>query len=195
VGYEYDVFVSYTRTTNVQNWVRNHLVPTLHRALDDELASEPRVFLDTGIEAGERWPEKLEWALHRSRLLLPVWSPKYFRSRWCLAEWRTMLRREEALGISGPRAVGGLVYPVVFSDGDSFPPEACEVQQERSFKEWTFPYPQFAETPRYLDFHIAVGELAGRLAARLVAVPPWQEGWPSEFPEPPGPAPAGIPRL
>lgn len=196
MGYRYDVFVSYRRSGNVGEWVRTHLVPTLTRALADELDTEPRLFLDTdGIEVGDRWPQRLEWALHRSRLLLAVWSPPYFTSRWCLAEWRTMVARQELLGVGGPQGHGGLVYPIRYSDGDRFPAEARGIHEERVFSAWGYPYPQFAQTPLYLEFHDAVRQLAGRLAARFDDVPPWQDGWPSEFPEPVPTRPAALPRL
>jgi TIR domain len=195
-GYQYDVFVSYRRTGNVRDWVRNHLYPRLEDALADEMDRPPELFVDvTGIEAGDRWPVQLESALQRSRLLLAVWSPPYFTSPWCLAEWRTMLRRQELLGIGGPQAPGSLVYPIRFSDGDSFPPDARGIQQEMIFTPWRYPYPQFAQSPKYLDFHDAVVELAVRLTSRLEHSPPWQDDWPSEFPEPAAQRPAALPRL
>jgi hypothetical protein len=196
VAYEYDVFVSYRRAGDVGEWVHNHLAPTLRRALANQMVGEPRVFVDADeIEPGDPWPQRLQWALHRSRLLLPVWSPPYFGSRWCLAELRTMVRRQELLGVGGPAGHGSLVYPVRYSDGSTFPPEARGIHEERVFSAWGYPYPQFAQTQLYLEFHDAVQELAARLAARLATVPPWQDGWPSEFPDPVEARPAALPRL
>lgn len=175
-GYMYDVFVSYRRNGNVGDWVQNHLGPLLIRCLEDELPDKPEVFLDAQQDVGTIWPGNITHALSRSRLLLAVWSPSYFTSRWCLAEWQTILLRERALGIGGHTT--GLVYPIRFSDGDSFPPEAQRVQQEASFKDWRIPYPHFKESIRYLDFHQAVVRLAERLAERLPSCPAWQHDWP-----------------
>lgn len=191
-GYEFDIFISYRRTGNVAQWVQNHFEPRLRACLTDELIDEPRIFLDRDIEVGTRWPDELARALHRSHLLLAVWSPPYFVSRWCLAEWRTMLQREALLGIDESR---GLIYPIRFSDGDTFPLEAQNVQQETSFKEWRLPYPQFAESQKYLDFHQAVVGLAERLAARLTSPPPWRPDWPTLRPDPDEPRLAQLPRL
>jgi hypothetical protein len=194
-GYEHDLFISYRRNGNVRDWVRNHFAPRLRDCLVDELEYEPRIFLDKELDVGTRWPDEIARALHRSHLLLAVWSPSYFTSRWCLAEWRTMLLREQILGIGGSQDPMGLVYPIRFSDGDRFPAEARNVQQEMSFKEWRLPYRQFAESPKYLDFHQAVVELAERLAPRFDHPPPWQPHWPVERPDPQDSGPTGLPRL
>lgn len=194
-GYEYDLFVSYRRNGNVREWVRNHLVPRLYDCLADELDRDPRIFLDVAQDPGTRWPENLAWALQRSHLLLAVLSPPYFTSRWCLAEWRTIRRREQALGLGGPGNPLGLIYPIRFSDGDRFPAEARNIQHEMIFKDYRYPYPQFAESQKYLDFHRAVMEFAERLAQRFDDPPVWRADWPIELPEPSDPVPAGLPRL
>lgn len=194
-GYEYDIFISYRRNGNVGRWVQNHFAPLLRDCLTDELPYDPRIFLDKDMEVGARWPDELAHALSRSHLLLAVWSPPYFTSRWCLAEWRSILDRERMLGLGGPNSARGLVYPIRFSDGDKFPIEAKNVLHEMSFKEWRLPYPQFAESQKYLDFHQAVVKLAERLAPRFDSPPPWQPDWPILRPDPIEPPPADIPRL
>jgi hypothetical protein len=193
MSYEYDVFVSYRRTGNVQKWTSNHLVPRLRDCLEGELDHDPRVFFDTEQEAGTPWPENLMRALQRSRLLLAIWSPPYFRSRWCLAEWKTITAREQVLG--GGQESLALTYPIRYSDGKKFPDEACNVQQEMIFKDWNYPDPQFAQSELYLGFHSAVVTLAERIAERLDDVPPWDPDWPVVMPEPPEPGPTDMPRL
>ncbi|MGH3565138.1 MAG: toll/interleukin-1 receptor domain-containing protein, partial [Pseudonocardia sp.] len=184
-GYEYDLFISYRRNGNVRDWMRNHFAPRLRECLVDELPREPRIFLDVELDVGTRWPDEIARALHRSHLLLAVWSPSYFTSHWCLAEWRTMRRREEILGLGELRNRSGLIYPIRFSDGDQFPLEAQNVTQEMSFKDWRLPYPQFVKSEKYLDFHQAVIDLAERLAPRFDDPPLWQPDWPVERPDPP----------
>ena len=48
--YEWDVFISYRRTTNVTGWVRNHFAPVLMNCLEDEMERQPRVFVDEQLE-------------------------------------------------------------------------------------------------------------------------------------------------
>ena len=64
-----------------------------------------------------------------------------------------------------------------------------------SFKEWRLPYPQFAESQKYLDFHQAVVVLAERLAVRLTNPPPWRPDWPILRPDPYESRLAQLPRL
>lgn len=195
MSYEYDLFVSYRRTDNVQEWARNHLVPRLRRCLVDELGRDPAIFFDTDQDPGTHWPENLRRALQRSRLLLAIWSPPYFHSRWCLAEWKTISAREDVLGLGGSERPLGLVYPIRYSDGARFPTEAQSIQQEMIFKKWRYPDRQFAESQLYLGFHKAVVKLAERVAERLDAAPPWDPAWPVVEPDPPDPDPTHIPRL
>lgn len=187
--YEFDLFLSYRRSGNVQDWVWNHFRPVLHHCLADELDREPRVFIDVEIDTGTRWPDRLEEALRGSRLLLPVLSPQYFRSAWCLAEWRSAVDREALVG-----GDCDLLYPVVFADRDNFPAEARH-RQARDLKPWNIPYPQFRETPAYIPFHREVQKIAQDLAARLHRVPPWRPDWPVTRPALPTTPPTAVPSL
>ncbi|AXX31228.1 hypothetical protein APASM_3863 [Actinosynnema pretiosum subsp. pretiosum] len=119
-GYQFDVFLSYRRSGqgNAAAWVRDHF----HRMLVDCLADElgrTEVFIDLEVETGVEWPSLLRDALARSKVLVAVWSPPYFHSPWCLAEWWTMEAGERALA-----GTTRLVYPLRYSDGELFPEEA-----------------------------------------------------------------------
>ena len=195
-GYRYDVFISYPRSGagNVGPWVHNHFHPLLLNCLADELPQDPEIFIDTRQEFGGYWPATLANALRRSRVLVPVWSPKYFSSRWCLAEWRTMMAREQVLDLAGDRQPIGIIYPVVFSDSETFPDEA-RCRQARDLKRWAVPCEEYRKTNGYVGLHEAVREIAIELATRLRQVPPWQPGWPDLRPDPPLPPPADPPML
>lgn len=121
-GYRFDVFLSYRRSGpgNAGAWVRDHFHEMLKDCLADELGSS-EVFLDLEAETGVRWPSLLRDVLARSKVLVAVWSPPYFQSPWCLAEWRTMEARERALA-----GRTRLVYPLRYSGGDNFSEDARE---------------------------------------------------------------------
>jgi hypothetical protein len=195
-GYRYDVFVSYRRSGAgyVAPWVHNHFHPLLRNCLADQLPDEPRIFIDVEQEFGAYWPATLANALRDSRLLVPVWSPKYFRSPWCLAEWHTMMARERIFDLAGERQPLGLVYPVIFSDRENFPAEA-QYRQARDLKRWSVPGKEFRRTKRYCGLHDAVQAIAVELADRLRRVPPWRPDWPVVRPDPPLPPPADPPLL
>ena len=183
-GYEYDLFLSYKRAGDVPDWVTNHLCPLLENALTDLRPTPPRIFLDIRQEIGVRWPDNLARVLQRSRYMVAVWSVPYFQSAWCMAEWKTMLRRERLVGLGTKDNPRGLVYPIVFADGDNFPEEARLVQARRDLRRWAVPLPGFRDTPAYIDFYQAVREVAETLAVRLDHVPPWQPNWPVIRPNP-----------
>ncbi len=180
--YEFDVFLSYSRKPPVLDWVRNHFEPELKQWLASHAAYEPKVFVDWEMETGVRWPEKLRTALAKSRCMIAVWDPQYFRSDWCRAEWHVMRQREQLLGL-GSGAAKGLIYPIVFSDGEHFPPEAQWTQHNR-FHDWNCPYPVYKESVKYLDFVEKMKAVSEELCSWFVNTPPWDSSWPQlQFPE------------
>ncbi|MGV9367872.1 BTAD domain-containing putative transcriptional regulator [Amycolatopsis sp. NPDC003731] len=167
-GYQYDVFLSYRRSGpgNAAMWVQQHF----HRMLEDCLADQigqTTVFLDTSAETGVHWPTMVQ-ALARSKMLVAIWSPPYFASRWCLAELETMLARERALG-----GRTQLVYPIVYSDGDTFP-EWARKRPSRSVHKVSNPFPSFEGSHRQADLYDETCAIAIELAVQLARVPPWR---------------------
>ncbi|WP_250290440.1 toll/interleukin-1 receptor domain-containing protein [Frankia sp. CiP1_Cm_nod1] len=194
-GYRFDVFLSYRRAGTVLPWVHNHFHRMLVRCLTDELDRKPEIFIDVDqIHAGERWPDALAQAHSRSRLLVAVWTPSYFGSRWCVAEWRSMQRREALLGLSTAPDTHRLVYPIRLKDGDRFPHDAKRTQQ-RDMKDWNVSSTSFEQTPAYAGFERKVAEIAEELVARLDVVPDWRPDLPVLRPEPEPPHRAAVPRL
>jgi hypothetical protein len=194
--YQYDVFLSYCRKSPVLEWVQNHFEPRLKGLLGEALPYEPRVFVDTQeIEAGQQWPLLLQEALKHSRCLLAIWSPSYFRSRWCTAELESMMAREKLLNYRTPTLPDRrLVYPVVFADGEHFPAHAKEMQH-RDLQEWNIPDLAFAKSRKIVGFHQKMKELTTELAALVQQAPPWQDDWPVELPQAVPPVTPHLPRL
>src|SRR5689334_25416206 len=110
------------------------------------MGDRPTIFVDEQIEAGNLWPDTLAKKLLGSKLLIAVLSPPYFTSGWCRAEWDSMEEREKVLGIASADDPHGLIYPVVFHDGERFP-DKVKLRQYREVKPWAYPYPQFAMAP------------------------------------------------
>jgi TIR domain len=183
-GYSYHYFISYSRSGDAGKWVHNHFFPVLKGRLEAILGEPPALFIDQDIEVGSAWPQKLADALHQSRCMVAVWTPSYFRSPWCVAEWETVLERERRVGLKMPGNCGGLVYPVVYSNGDSFPSEAKQTQSRFDFREYAYPYKQFTKTMKYLTFFDKVSELAEQLKRKLDTVPDWDATWPTLRPSP-----------
>ena len=182
--YEYDLFISYQRSShNVPEWIKNHFYPRLSELLDDNTDFDVKIFFDAEVPFGAIWPMALQRALRRTRILLPVCSPKYFQDEWCLAEWHSMAKREEIVGMSSEEQPEGLIYPVIFSDSENFPSYAKQ-RRMRSFRELNQPYPHFQASAAYLDFHRKMDRVAGDLVKIIERVPDWQPDWPVTLPKP-----------
>lgn len=193
-AYQYDVFISYRRKAPVSEWLHNHFLPMLEQRLPDCLpvAMRPRIFVDREIETGTHWPTRLCEALKTSRCLLPIWSPEYFRSDWCLAEWKSMVKREQLLRAKKKKCA--IIYPVRFADGEHFPEEAKNTQ-DHDVRPWNIPHAVFRETHDYIAFDRDVQEIAKELAVMIRNAPPFSD-WPVVRPKPPRKAvKMGLPRL
>jgi MinD-like ATPase involved in chromosome partitioning or flagellar assembly len=93
--YEHDLYISFVHSAMTDEWLRPVLVK-LRRYIGDFLGRDVSVFLDyRELEGGANWPSYVTKALARSRLLLAIVTPRYFRSSFSLAEWETFARREE----------------------------------------------------------------------------------------------------
>lgn len=192
--YEYDFFLSYSRRSPVREWVQNHFYPVILECLDSELDEKPEIFVDWLQEGGVDWPNNLERALKRSRFLLPVFSPQYFRSAWCMTEWRTFREREKLSNLSSVENPHGLVLPVKFSDGDHYHDEAKRTQFCCDLSAWRIPEPVFRESTEWIPFRQKLNWLAEQLARRIAKAPPWEADWPVIRSPPLGQPRAKVPR-
>ncbi|GAB3444007.1 TIR domain-containing protein [Actinophytocola sediminis] len=176
-GYKFDVFISYSRRGNVQKWLLNHFYPKLQDCLADQLAPAPTVYIDRLMPHGVHWPSSLKKALRHTKIMIPVLTPQYFESRWCMAEWRSMREREKLLGLADLEIPQSLRYPILYADSQNFPDEGRELAWQ-DFKEHSMPDPGFQDSREYVPFHRRVVTLAEDLAELLVQVPAWQPDWP-----------------
>ena len=64
----------------------------------NELVSPPTGvdigFIDRSIDGGERWRDELLSAARTCQVFVPLISPKYPRSEWCMREWETFALRK-----------------------------------------------------------------------------------------------------
>jgi hypothetical protein len=179
----------------MMDWVRNHFFPLLEQRLPDclPIEHETKIFIDVKtVETGSAWPSVLRSGLENSRCLVAVLSPEYFRSPWCLAEWKSMVERHRVLGLATDDNPRSLIYPVRFADGEHFPPEA-RILQPRDLRKWNSPFPMFSETREFLDLDQQIQQMCGELAAMIAKAPAWQK-WPIVTPPAPSMPVIGLPR-
>ena len=184
MSYEFEIFLSYARSETEGQWVRNHFAQHLEYRLNDVTRDRVRISWDHQMEAGVSWPEELKRRLRHSRMLVAVWSPEYFRSHWCMAEWRSFREREAMLGLFTAQQPRGLIYPARYSDGDHFHLEAKRTQCRKDFSNLNYPFPVFRKSEKFLDFDDLVREMAVEIADRLNRIPDWQGDFPVIEPEP-----------
>lgn len=172
--YEYDVFFSYKRHGLTLDWIRG-----VHRRLQlwvqEEVPNrEVRLFVDEeSIETGDRWPEKMKKALRHSRCMVSVWSPSYFRSEWCVSEWRSFRERERRMNLRSH----GLIAPMRFHDGEHFPEEARDVQWT-DVAPYTSSVPAFWSSQRAIELEDILKVLARSVARIAQGAPPFEPDWP-----------------
>lgn len=182
MGYEYDVFISYRSEPPVGEWVRRHFAPLLGQWLNESCTRPVRIYVDRlDLVPGSEWPVELRDALSRSRFLVPVLSPSYFRSEWCLAELATMQARERHLGHRRTSGSPFLIFPVKFNDGKHFADSVKGITTV-DLSDWNQPSEAFAQTPAYVDLTKAIERFAEGVADRLDSAPEWDPDWPVETP-------------
>ena len=199
IMYRYDVFVSYKREPSNKRLVTPWLQQVLDRVeywLRQELGGERvGIFFDEeSIEVGDNWPDEIRDALLSSKCLLPVWSPEYFRSTWCVAEWRSFLRREKLISDRG-QTTYRLIVPIKFHDGHWFPAEAQRVQQ-LDLSSYTATTQAFWTSQRADELDQRIKRFVPNLARVVSEAPPYEAGWPVDFGEPAHPPTSiGMARL
>jgi hypothetical protein len=180
VSYIYDVFISYAQTEPSKGWVRSYFVPVLREYLAVELPDECRVFLDgDDLRPGGTQTEELKRNLHRSRVMVPVFSTAYFRSKWCNAELECLMEREALLGRRTTQTPKGLIFPVKLFDGKFYPKRVSNITfaDFSAFAHAAADSP-FRSSPSYLDFRTRVREFVLDLSETLLNPPPWEERFP-----------------
>jgi hypothetical protein len=185
LDYEYDVFISYRRSDPTLGWVKQHFLPLLTEWLPNCLPihHHAKIYGDWRLETGVEWPLALRHSLARSRCLLPILSPEYFRSRWCQAELKTMMERERVLGMRTAANPSGIIFPIRFFDGEHFPAGINNIQQF-DLREWSYAgsTEAFRHTQAFLDFTQAVQHVCEQLAQMVLSAPKWRADWPTVWP-------------
>lgn len=172
--YIYDVFFSYKRQDLTLAWTRD-VSQRLQYWLTEELGGrQAEMFVDEAcIEIGDEWPEAIKEALKHSRCMVGIWSPSYFRSSWCVSEWKSFLKRERMLKI----APHGLIAPLKFHDGEHFPRGAQNA-------EWldVAPYattvPAFWNSPNAIELEAKLKTFAASVAQIIRRAPRFRRNWP-----------------
>jgi hypothetical protein len=117
--YIHDVFISYKQESEIWNrWIEELFFACLNRSLTNAMSNhrDPRICFDRkSFLVGEPLTETVRINVIKSRVLVCLWSPKYFESVWCRQELTIMLKRRQLHDNKR------LILPVGIMDGDRFP--------------------------------------------------------------------------
>lgn len=177
--YKYDIFLSYKRGPTSGAWVHTYFAPTLINWLEANCPGMNVFFDESNIENGSDIPDNVAAAIKSARVLLSVWSADYFRSHYCMTEWRSFIQREkdfrDEVGLPC-----SLVYPVKFCDGDEYHPEAKAKKCKWDFSiQLNSPSPVFAQSTRFLEFEDKVKGIVGEIEGfSRNGVPEWCSAFP-----------------
>jgi len=165
MGYEFEIFFSYKRSVDSSAW-HTGLKDSLAHWVSEELGGGGvHIFFDLeDINVGARWKTKIVNALRSSKCLVAVWSPEYFRSRYCVAEWLTFDKRAKLFDRE-------LIAPASRVDGQFFPIDARALQIAK-FNDYALTATKFWETPYAAEFEIQLVKPFARDVAKLIQQAP-----------------------
>lgn len=90
-------------------------------------------FADRNIETGADWTDDLEWNLKSCHVILPLYSPNYFKSPHCGREWKVFYDRFQENRVNPPPDVvkPEIILPVLWTaELLEIPKEVGEVQDK-----------------------------------------------------------------
>jgi len=177
MDYQYDVFLSYNRKFPYGQWVDEIFYPLFLPYLEDAVNRDVSVFKDTEkTRVGSAWPQRLKNAIAHSRCMVSIFSPSYFRSKWCMKEFWIMYHRQRQLGYLTVENPGGLIVPVNISDGEHFPSYAKELQM-LDCRDFNRIGEGVKKTELYIDFQGVLQQWVVDAAAAVKNAPQWDPGW------------------
>ena len=156
-------FVSYARGTDLDADVQRFRADVANRLIQiagiDDLNVANVGYLDTGLEPGDYWPQQLSAKLHAARVLMPLYSPRYFRRTYCGKEFQLFFQ-------PGRPILPVLLYPILEEQWPADP-------RIRDLQAWSAQYPKsyldhglkhILETPGFeADYRTLIRMFADRL--------------------------------
>jgi len=174
LDYKWDVFVSYRRWGEWPRWVIGPFRELFEHWLGEELDWEPKVFIDQrDTEQGSWWDIDLGVNLSRSKIVVPLFSRKYFQSDWCMTEFRLMRQRERECGFRTSRDRRKLIMPATIHDGDDFPSEAIRITGPKLPANIRMA----PDSPKFEELENQIQTWVPNVARAVIEAPEFRETW------------------
>ena len=173
IDYEYDIFISYAGSSITSEWISKQFLPLFKNYLDDQLPWEPKIFFDIQeINLGDSFSQEIEIALKHSKVMVPILTPKYLRSRFAISEFVLFEERQNRLKSS-------LIFPVVISGLENLRNSFIYNFQLLDLTAYNFIGEAFSRSTKYLEFGESIRDLTKAIAKVLVNIPPLNLDLPS----------------
>lgn len=162
---KYSCFISYSGS---KNRILESFITSLGESLSREIAlyfEPPPVFWDRRrLESGEPWAgeRKTATTICQSVCMVPVLTPLYFRSKYCMREYVAMKMLErQRLSLLREHGGTGLIIPVVLRGASLLPPEITNHRQYFDFSRFLLTDAEFDKDPVY---HVNIQKIADYVA-------------------------------
>jgi hypothetical protein len=176
-GYDFLAFFSYKRNQLTDDW-HERVFERLQYWVGQELSiDKPPMFFDRrSIENGQEFDEYIRDALLSSAVIVSIFSPLYFTSKWCMSELESFLAREEKFKFKR----GSLIACARFHDGENYPAEAQRMQAE-DFRDFAILAPRFWDSPKAVKFDPLITGFAKKIAKKIRSAPPYEATFPVQI--------------
>jgi hypothetical protein len=89
----------------------------LERAVSAFIAEDFRVFQDkVRVRWGDKWQDQILDALEEAVFFIPIITPRFFKSGWCLLELELFVQRKAKLSQQTQGRSPGIILPVYYID-------------------------------------------------------------------------------
>ena len=156
MSFKYSCFISYCRSGNkFMNTFIQQLTETLEDYLDPYL--NEKVYIDTQLEPGCRYPEELARAICRSICMIVVYTPKYTDAEnhpYCLREYRAMelIEKKRKQLLEDKTKNTGIIIPIIFrGEKEDLPCDIGDYIHYCDFSQFTTASPHIEQNPEYID--------------------------------------------
>src|SRR5262245_2585095 len=184
--YEHDIFVSYAHAEAFNDWSKR-LVDEARKLVATGLglrhAKDVDLWMDYRISGNTPLTRQLRDKVEKSGVLLVLMSEWYLESSWCRDEvgWFVdavkQKRADRPVFVVRVRATDHKLWPDVFKDERGHALVGYDFVRDAEDNNLGLPkgYPSPENAPDSKDFYIAVGKLAGEIAAQIKALALSQE--------------------
>jgi len=164
MAYQYDVFISYKANEHTNPWVKGFKDKFEFWLMQALGGYKPNIFYSPEkIDNGMLWEPVLTESLKKSKCILCLWTPEYFKSEWCVYEWRTFESRWLQLNNDA------IIRAIKLIDEESYHADA-RARQSADFREF-IPTVMIENSLNSLQFNNAIMQLAEDVSASVCEAP------------------------